>query len=190
MSKPVSVSEVLESISAKKNAKGKIIKNRFSEKSFNKLLAAMFNDPDFTTEVAVVKAGQLDTVEKIKVSEGFRNFCRRLLEQAGMDSADSAVVLNPEFTISEKMTEGLYEFMATAIYIFIEKGNKFDFIPKPDFKGSIYLNEVDEKIVEKEAIHPATRESLGMFKTTKGKHKELRTKSPTPKYLCVRKKLK
>lgn len=190
MSKPVTVSEVLESISAKKNAKGKILKNRFSEKSFNKLLAAMFNDPNFTTEVAVVKNGELDTVDQIKVSEGFRSFCRRILEQAGMDTADSQVVMNPEFTISEKMTEGLYEFMATAIYLFIEKGNKFDLIPKPDFKGSIYLNEVDEKITEKESIHPGTRESLGFYKTTKGKHKELRVKSPTPKYLTKRKKIK
>ena len=170
--KVLKVSEVLDEIAAKKNEDGEIIYNRFNKKAFNKLLKAMLNDAEFKTTVANVKKSSLESVDEIAVSQGFREFVRKVLEKIGVDSAESKVVLSNDFTFDD--VDGLYEFFATAIYLYIEKGNRFDLLPKEDFKGSIYLIDVDETSTVSEAISPQTRESLGTYQTTKKKHKKLK----------------
>lgn len=185
--KVVKVSEVLDEITAKKNDKGETIYNRFSKKMFNKLLKAMLNDAEFKTTVANVKKNNLESVDEIAVSQGFREFIRKVLEKVGIDAAESKVVLSNDFTFDD--VDGLYEFFATAIYLFIEKGNRFDLLPKEDFKGSIYLMDVDETITISDAKSPQTHEPLGTFQITKKKHKKLGVKSSCPAYLKDRKQV-
>ena len=80
-----SVAEVLESIrptpAVKENGKANL--NRFSKKSFNALLTAMANDPEFTTDFAVSSKGELKSVDQIKVTEGFRKWLKMVVEVAG-----------------------------------------------------------------------------------------------------------
>lgn len=188
MAKAVSVEEVLKEMSATRKENGKFNYNRFNKKNFEKLMKAMLNDPEFKTEVANAKKGQLESVEEIEVSKGFRKFCKRVIEKAGVDKAESERILSEEFTFDN--VSGLYEFFATALYLYIEQGNRWDFIPKKDFKGSIALKEVKKSSKTSSAHSPKTREYLGDYETTKEEHKVLSVKSSCPSYLTSRKKVK
>jgi len=188
MAKVLSVKEVLEEMKASRNDKGKIKYNRFNKKNFEKLMKAMINDPKFDTEVARVKKGQLDSVEKIEVSKKFRTFCKKIVEKCGVDKAESERILTEEFKVDS--VDGLYEFFATALYLYIENGNRFDLIPKKDFKGSICLKEENKTTKVTAARSPQTGESLGEFEITKEAHKVLSVKSSCPAFLKSRKKVK
>lgn len=189
MSKVISVQEVLAEIEAKRNEKGKIVLNRFNKQKFEKLLKAMFNDSKFATKVAKVSKGQLESVEEIEVSQGFRKFCKKVCEKAGIDKAESEKLLSADFTIDN--AEGIYEFFATAMYLYMEKGNKFDLLAKEDFKGSVYIRDVAGKEGEwKDTFHPRTREPLGKSKVSTKNHKVLGIKSSCPSFLKDRAKKK
>ena len=183
----LTVKEVLEEISATRKENGSFNYNRFNKKNFEKLMKAMLNDPNFKTEVAKVKDNNLE-IEEIEVSKEFRKFCKRVIEKAGVDKAESERILSEEFTFDN--VSGLYEFFATAMYLYIEKGNRFDLIPKKDFKGSVSLKEVAKSTKTSAAHSPQTREYLGDFEVTKEAHKVLTIKSSCPKYLKTRKKVK
>ena len=188
MSKILTVNEVLEEIKAKENGNGKVVLNRFNKKKFEKLLKAMINDPEFKTQVAVVKKGELDTIEDIQVSSGFRKFIQHVVEKAGVDKAESSKVLDASFTVDK--VEGMYEFFATAMYLYMEQGNKFDLLPKQDFRGSVYIKENAPSKKVNKAFHPKTRDFLGEFETERESHRSLGIKSTCPSYLKKRKKLK
>lgn len=189
MSKHIlTVEEVLTEIKASKNDAGKTVLNRFNKKKFEKLLKAMANDANFKTQVAVVKKGELDSVEDIAVSEGFRKFCKHVVEKAGVDKAESPKVLTSDFTVDNM--EGLYEFFATAIYLYMEAGNRFDLISKEDFKGSLFIRENAPSKRTQKIFHPKTREDLGVIEIEKTSHRSLGVKSACPSYLKKRKKIK
>ena len=182
----VSVNDVLEEIKSKKNEKGKDIINRFSKKKFEKLLKAMANDPDFETTMANVKSGELVSVDTIQVTKGFRKFCRHIAEKCGVDKIESEKVMTGDFEIDDM--EGLYEFFSTAMYLYMKQGNKFSLIPKEDFEGSIYIKRNPKSSKTQESFHPKTRESLGMYTTTKEEYDSIMAKSTCPEYLKKRTK--
>lgn len=187
MSKVLTVKEALATMQAKTNDNGKIVINRFNKKNFNTLMTALANDVDFTTQVAKVKKGELDSLENVMVTKEFRKWCKKLIEKMGVDKTESEKVLSADFVIPDM--DGLYEFFATALYEYIAAGNQFDFLPKEDFKGSIYIKNVDEKVTVSDAFSPQDRTYLGTYETTKKKHKEIASKSSCPSFLVNRKKV-
>lgn len=188
MSKIMSVEEALESMKGKKNAKGEMVINRFNKKNFNTLMVAMANDVDFKAEYVKVKKDEIDSIEDVMVTKGFRKWCKKLVEAAGVDKAESERVMSPDFKIDNM--DGLYEFFATALYEYMEAGNRFDFIPRKEFKGGIYIKEVPERERTADAFSPKDRTYLGTYKTKKKKHKEVFVKSSCPAYLQERIKIK
>lgn len=183
----ISVEEVLNEMTATRKENGTFNYNRFNKKNFEKLMKAMLNDPNFKTEVVKAKKDDME-IEEIEVSKGFRKFCKKIIEKAGVDKAESERILSEEFTFDN--VSGLYEFFATAIYLYIERGNKFDLLPKKDFKGSVCLKEVSKSSKTAPARSPQTGEYLGDFETTKEAHKVLTVKSSCPSYLKKRVKVK
>lgn len=186
--KIMTVEEALASMKAKTNENGEPVINRFNKKNFNLLMVAMANDQEFKHEYVKVKKGEIDDVEEIMVTKGFRKWCQRLVEKAGVDKAESERVLSPDFKIDNM--DGLYEFFATALYKYIEAGNRFDLIPTKEFKGGISLAEVAESTKETDAFSPKDRTYLGRYKTTTKKHKKLMVKSSCPSFLKERMKVK
>lgn len=183
MAEVMTVAEVLEEISAKRGDNGKLKLNRFNKKNFEKLMKAMLNDVDFTAKVAKVK-GDTFEIEEVAVSKEFRKFVKKLVEKAGVDKTESERIMTSEFTIDN--VSGLYEFFASALYTFIESGNRWDFMPTADFKGSIAIKEVGKSSKTAAAKNPQTKEFLGNYETTKEAHKELAVKSGCPSYLKSR----
>ena len=190
MSKTMTVAEALASMKAKEGANGKPVINRFNKKNFTTLMTAMANDPDFSAKVVKVKNSEIDSVENVMVSQGFREFCKKIVEKAGVDKKESAIVLTSAFEFSNSDLNGLYEFFADAVYEYMAAGNQFDFLPTEDFKGSISLKNVDEVVKTAEAFSPKDRSSLGVYTTTKKAHKELAVKSSCPSFLKNRIKVK
>ena len=190
MAKIMTVEEALASMKAKEGKNGKPVINRFNKKNFNLLMTAMANDPNFTTKVVKVKGGELDSVEDVMITKGFREFCKKIVEKAGVDKKESDVVFNADFEFTQADMNGLYEFFASAVYQYMSVGNQFDFMPTEDFKGSISLKNVDEVSKTAEAFSPKDRASLGVYTTTKKAHKELTVKSNCPSFLKSRVKVK
>lgn len=188
MSKIMSVEEAIASMKGKVNEKGEVVINRFNKKNFTTLMVAMANDVDFKAEVAKTKKGELDSIEDVMVTKGFRKWCKQLVEKAGVDKGESERILSEDFKIDNM--DGLYEFFATALYKYMEAGNRFDLIPTKDFKGGIYIKDVPERVKEADAFSPKDRSYLGRYKTTKKKHKELFLKSGCPEFLQERVKVK
>jgi hypothetical protein len=189
MSKIMTVEEAIASMKAKEGANGNIILNRFNKKNFTTLMTAMANDPEFTAKVVKVKNNEIDTIEDVMVSKGFREFCKRIVEKAGVDKKESEIILTSEFSFTNSDLNGLYEFFAEAVYNYMAAGNQFDFLPKEDFKGSMSLKNVGEVTKTAEAFSPKDRSSLGTYKTTKKAHKELTVKSSCPVFLKNRVKV-
>jgi len=188
MAKVMTVEEALASMVGKRNKDGGINPNRFSKKHFNRLMLAMLNDTNFVHKMAKVKGGELDGEEEIMVTRGFRRFCKKLVEKCGVDKMESEKIMSPDFIIDD--VEGLYEFIAVALYKYMEVGNRFDLIPTVDFKGSITIKEIPESVKVSDAFSPQDRKYLGTFETKKKKHKSITAKSDCPSYLKSRKEVK
>lgn len=182
------VAAVLESIRPNPVVKdnGKTNHNRFSKKAFNELLTAMVNDPDFTTDFAVSAKGELKSVEEIRVTEGFRKWLQKVVEIAGIDKAESAVVLSKDFVIPNM--DGLYELFTTAMYEYMKNGSRFDMIPKKDFKASFAMNKKAPKTKTGTLLNPSTGEVLGTYSTDMAEHWEASVKSSCPNWMKKRMK--
>ena len=183
-----SVAAVLESIRPNPAVKenGKTSHNRFSKKAFNELLTAMVNDPDFTTDFAVSAKGELKSVEELRVTEGFRKWLQKVVEIAGIDKAESAVVLSKDFVIPNM--DGLYELFTTAMYEYMKNGSRFDMIPKKDFKASFAMNKKGAKTKTGTLLNPSTGEVLGTYSTDMAEHWEASVKSSCPNWMKKRMK--
>ena len=182
------VAAVLESIRPNPAVKdnGKTNHNRFSKKAFNELLTAMVNDPDFTTDFSVSAKGELKSVEEIRVTEGFRKWLQKVVEIAGIDKAESAVVLSKDFVIPNM--DGLYELFTTAMYEYMKNGSRFDMIPKKDFKASFAMNKKAPKTKTGTLLNPSTGEVLGTYSTDMAEHWEASVKSSCPNWMKKRMK--
>ena len=174
----ITVEEVLDEMRATRKENGDFNYNRFNKKNFEKLMKTMLNNPDFKTQVVKVKNGEISSVEDIEVSKGFRKFCKKVIEKSGVDKKESERILTDEFMFDN--VDGLYEFFATAMYLYIEAGNRFDLLPKKEFKGSIAMKHVKKSSKTIAAHSPQTREYLGDFEVTKDEHNILSVKSPCP----------
>lgn len=181
------VNETLKEMAGKVNDNGKVSVNRFSKKNFNKLLKAMMNDTDFSIKVPVVKGGEVDHYEEVMVNENFRKFLKKVLEKAGVDKNESSVVMDSSFTIDN--VDGVYEFITTAIYEYMNAGNKFDFLPREDFKGSVAVKKNPKKTKRSHAKNPRDGKDLGEFEYTNEPYTSLVVSSPCPEYLKNRKKV-
>lgn len=187
MAKILTVQEALATMQAKTNAKGDKVVNRFNKKNFNTLMLALANDVNFSTKVAK-KSGDDVELEEVMVTKGFRKWCKDLVEQAGVDKSESARILTDEFVINN--VEGLYDFFTTALYEYLNAGNRFDLPNREDFQGGIVLKDVDESVRTYEARNPKDGAYIGTYETTKKKHKELAAKSSCPTYLSEKRKIK
>ena len=181
MAKVLTLDEALEEIKAKTNDKGEIVVNRFNKKKFETLMLAMINDIDYTAENAKIKNGE-PTVAEVAVTKGFRKFCRKLLESAGIDKLEAGRIETNKFVITS--IDGLYDFFTEAMYLYMDQGNQFDFPNKMDFRGGIRLVEIPEstKVYDARDLGGSGK-VMGKVERTTKKHKKLKVKSSAPTYL-------
>ena len=153
---------------------------RFNKKKFNNYMLKIMNDPTYAVKVARNKQSGVD-LKEINPTKEFRNWCRKTLEKCGMDKKEASAIMAKDFQFDT--SEGLYDFFVSVMYEYMTEGNKIDFIPREDFKGTLFLTDVPEKETTRKHYNPQDRVFLGEFKEKKKKHKELRVKSSCPKYL-------
>lgn len=177
-----SVKDVLIEITPEKGV------NRFSKKNFNDLMKAMINDTEFATKVAVTKNKELVEVKEVFVGKDFRKFLKHVLEKAGMDKADAAVVMEPTFEIDN--VDGLYEFISTVVYEYMDAHNRFTFLPREDFSGgNLTVKKKSATTTTARVKNPKTKEDLGLWERETKEHRVLVASSPAPAYLKTRKRV-
>lgn len=176
-----SVKEVLGEITPEKGT------GRFSKKAFNELVDALVNDTEFAAKVAVTKNKELAEVKEVFVGKEFRKFLKRILEKAGVDKADASIVMDPSFEIDN--VDGMYELISTAIYEYMDAGNRFEFLPREDFRGSLTLRQKPESTETRRVRNPQTKEDLGLWENTTKAYKVLAASSPAPDYLRTRRRV-
>lgn len=186
MSAVMTVEEALKTMQGKMKENGEVVVNRFNKKNFNTLMVALANDLEFTTKIAKVKKDECE-LEDVMVTKGFRQWCKKLVEKAGVDKSESERILTDDFIIDNM--DGLYDFFAEAMYQYMLAGNRFDLPNKEDFKGGVYLKDIPESVKVADHKNPLDNSFLGTFETTKKRHKELRAKSSCPTYLSSKRKI-
>lgn len=180
--------EVLNEIRAERKENGKISYKQFTKTNFEKVCRAVANDPNFETDMAIwIKDQDTVTIDKVKVSMPFRLWLKKVLEQFGIDKNESQMVLGDDYVVPKM--DWCYDFFATVLYEYIASGNKFQMIPKTDFKGKLYLKENESATKKTKAKNPRTGEYLGEFEVTNEKYCSLAVDSPCPEYLKKRRKL-
>ena len=185
----LTVDDALRKISAKVEEDGTKKLKRFSKNAFDTWMNAAINDVDFVNEVADIEKGEATGTHSVKVTYAFREWLRGIVESFGVDSAESAKILTPEFEI--KNVKGLYDFFTAVVYKYMEAGNFFQFPDKVNFRGSIYIKDYPNEVVsEQESKNPRTGEVLGKYSITKKPHSTLMAKSSCPDWCKNREKLK
>ena len=150
------------------------------------MLTAIANDPGFTSQVAEIKNGEFAGYAEVAIGEKFRSWVRKVVEKAGVDTTESAVVLSDGFVIPN--CEWMYDFFAEAMYLYMVNGGMFNMPKKEDFEGSLRIATVPASETEKEIKRPGG-ESMGMFRVKDKEYKKLVASSGIPKYLRERIKL-
>ena len=163
-----------------------MIVNRFNKKKFNEFMRDLANNLDYSYETTKFINGEIKS-KKIESTKEFRRWCKRLLMSAGMDKKDADRVTKGDFVINDM--NGLYDFFTSAMYEYMNDGNKFDLIPTKDFKGSIYLKDIPKTKKKSKQYSPKDRSYIGEFEIEKDHHKQLKSSSTCPKYLIKRKKV-
>jgi len=160
---------------------------RFNKEEFNKNIKDILNNPDYSIGVVKISKAKEEgyTVSEVAVSKNFRKFCKKLLEQFGVDKFESEKVMTSDFQFTN--VDGLYEFICTCIYKYIDEGNKFDFVPRMGFKGSLELVNVEAK--EKTSKLKDADGNINIYQTFMKPHKKLKASSSCPSYLKEKKKL-
>lgn len=156
---------------------------RFSKTTFSKLLTAIANEPGFKAQVAEIKSGQFAGYADVAVGDKFRSWVRKVVEKAGVDATESAVVLSDGFVIPN--CEWMYDLFAEAMYLYMTHGGTFTMPKKEDFEGSLRIADIPESEVTKEIKRPGG-ESMGNFIVKDKPYKKLVASSGIPKYLRER----
>lgn len=156
---------------------------RFSKATFSKLLTAIANEPGFTAQVAEIKNGEFAGYTEVAVGEKFRAWVRKVVEKAGVDTTESAVVLSDGFTIPN--CEWMYDLFAEAMYQYMVSGGTFNLPKKKDFEGSLKIATIPAVEAVKEIKKPGG-ESMGNFLVKDQEYKKLVASSGIPKYLRER----
>lgn len=148
---------------------GATSKKTFSRSDFDKLAKAYVNDVNYDAKV-----GQEG--KELKSVELFRGMIKRILKDFGVDEQEASRVMTDAYQI--KNVDGVYELCSELIYNYTDAGKKFQFLEKPDFTGSLILNDVEESVKETKGVN-----SDDVYVVTKKKHKQIKAQSKAPKWL-------
>ncbi|WP_304576658.1 hypothetical protein [Romboutsia ilealis] len=149
-------------------------KRGFSRTDFNKLATAFLNNTEYTSVKAKTKNGAL-VEEEIMPVKAFRKMLEVILKDFGVDKQEAARVLD---NYEIKKADCMYELCSELIYEYMNAGKKFDFIAKPDWNTTLWIDE-EAPSTKKHKI-PKTDKYV---EVKKEKHRVTKRKSKCPNWL-------
>lgn len=164
--------EVFEEIKGEIESGAK--KRGFSRTDFNKLAVAFLNNTEYKSVRAKTKNGAL-VEEEIMPVKAFRKMLETILRDFGVDKQEASRILD---NYDIKKADCMYELCSELIYEYMNAGKKFDFIAKPDWNTTIWIDEV--------AAETSTHKVPKSDKTVtvkKEKHRVTKRKSKCPNWL-------
>lgn len=172
-----------ELIAGVKKSKSGAPIHSFSKSDFNTLINAMLNDPTYEMETVKMEDGKLVNVTTPVVRELREKFIKPILVDFGVPKTDAERIAD-DYTFKSSQTAVLYNFIADAIYQYMDAGKKFNFPNRKDFSGSVNIQEIDEKVVERDLRDIKDRSKvIGHKKEKRDKHKVLVKKSVCPTWM-------
>ena len=158
---------------------GKKIRS-FSKTEFNNLVKSMLNDTEYEATSVKLVNGKLTNISTPVIKDIREKIFVPILTRAGVDKVE-AEKLAKDYKFSTNQTSMMYDFISNAIYEYMDAGKKFNFPNKPDFVGSIRLQENEDAIVERDVRDPKDRKNIiGHKKEERKAHKTLVKKSACP----------
>lgn len=157
-------------------------KRNHSKSDFNKFTKAFLNDTSFTSyKIKGVDEKGQPVKEEIKPVESYRKDIKKVLLDFGVDKQEAEKIMEYQF----RNTDAAYEMVSELLYQYLDTGKKFGFIPKTDFNGSIFIDNVEADDDWQEYRIPS---KPGEFTYTKReRHKVLNRKSTCPNWLKAKK---
>lgn len=165
------MSDFIDALNELKTKSDQSSKKTFSIADFNKLATSYLNDVDYKV---VTKNQQGE--EEIEPVKQFRGSIKKILKDFGVDNQDAEAIMN-DYRITN--VQGIYELCSELVYQYTNAGKKFTFLPKDDFVGSLYLEEVPETTKLTKGVGDSTDE----FIVNKKAHKKMKSDSGCPKWL-------
>lgn len=166
----------------KRGKNGNII-HSFSKTDFNELINALINDVDYQMETVKIVDGQLTDFSAPIVKEVREKLLIPVLMKAGVDRNEATEIAST-FRYSNSQTTCLYDFIADALYQYMDAGKKFNFPNRYDFNGSIHLKDVEEEVVERDVRDIKDhRTIIGHKKEKRNSHKTIVKKSSCPLWM-------
>ena len=118
------------------------------------------------------------------------NYSGEIIDLGGLKVFPGLIDIHSHGCMGHDTMDGLYEFFATALYEYMKAGNRFDLIPREDFKGSLSVVKKPKDKKVRDSRDPKTGKSLGTFEYTNESYHSVVASSPCPSYLKGRKKIK
>lgn len=154
-------------------------KRTHSKNDFNKFAKAYVNDVDHVSyKVKGVDENGAPVKEEFKPVQDYRKGLKKVLADFGVDKQEAEKIMND---YQFKNVDGLYEFVSELLYEYMETGKKFQFVPKEDFNGSMWVDEDAGDDDWKEYRNPS-KPGESVF-TKRKPHKVLNRKSTCPNWL-------
>lgn len=164
-------------------------KRTHSKADFNKFAKEFVNDVEFeATKVKGVDEEGKPVEEKFTPVKDYRKSLEKVLVDFGVDKQEASK-MTTDYKI--KSVDGMYEFVSELLYQYMETGKKFQFIPKDDFTGSIWVDNEEEEKEWKEWKNPRAKDDPSQPEhvyTKKKAHKKLNRSSKCPSWLKETKK--
>jgi hypothetical protein len=155
----------------------------FSKSDFNSLINSMINDVAYTMDTVKIVDGVITNCSIPVVEEVRQKIILPVLIKAGVEKKD-AEELAMTFKYSNYQTACLYDFIADALYQYMDAGKKFNFPNRKDFTGSIHLKEIDDDIVERDIRDIKDHKTvIGHKKEKRESHKTIVKKSSCPGWM-------
>ena len=155
----------------------------FSRTDFNDMINAMLNDPSYEMESVKVVDGELTNVTTPVIRDLREKLIVPILTEAGVEKSEAQRIAS-EYHFKSNQTSMMYEFIADAIYQYMDADKKFNFPNRKTFTGSIYLKDIEEQTVERDIrdIHDH-KTIVGHKKEKRAAHKTIVKKSTCPTWL-------
>lgn len=178
------VEELLNEIPRnEEDAKGVRKKTPYSRTRIAELLTSALNDP---TYAPVISYNALEQTE-VKADDyftKFRTWVKKLLEQAGMDSADASVVLNPDFKVPK--ADALLDIFLAVERDALKSGSIIKLPADKEFTPNFYAVPCKKSTRKKVERNIRTGETLGEITTVTDEHYELKVSNRVPKWVKSR----
>ena len=174
------VQELLNELTSKElDKKGNPKKTLYSRKRIASIFSTALNDPEYIPVINYdPKTGE--SIYGENYFKDTRTWLKKILVQAGMDSADASIVMDPKFELPS--ADSIYDLFLAVERDCLKYGSVIKLPYEEDFTPNIYATRVPETTKTGACRNIQTGEVNGKYTTTTKAHYEIKASSKVPSW--------